>query len=265
MLLCLRAVTRPGDTVAVEAPAFYGFLQALPIRSTGRNGFDVDALEAALRERRIAAVLLSTTVSNPSGATMPVARKRQLVELAVRHQKPVIEDATFADLHFEGEYQAAQGFDESGLVMLCASLTKTMAPGMRIGWVDGGRFSEEIGYLKRVSSIGQPHVMELALAQYLASGGMAKHLRRTRRAMQSQVYRIAEQVERVFPPGTSFALPSGGFLLWIELPEPVDTLVLQERAVGSGVGVAPGILFSPQGEYRNFIRLNCGVPDSAGA
>jgi len=268
--LCLRAVTKPGDTVAVESPAFYGFLQtlqtlglrALPIPSAHRNGFDVDAFEIAARGRKIAAVLLSTTASNPSGATMPLARKRQLVEVAVRHQIPVIEDATFADLHFKGECQAAQGFDESGLVMLCASLTKTIAPGMRVGWVDGGRFSEQISYLKRVSSIGQPQVMELALADYLASGGMTKHLRRTRQTMQSQVYRIAENVERVFPVGTSFALPSGGFLLWIELPAQVDALKLQEQAIGLGIGVAPGVLFSPQGEYRNFIRLNCGVPDS---
>ncbi|WP_420997342.1 PLP-dependent aminotransferase family protein [Cupriavidus sp. 30B13] len=268
--LCLRAVTKPGDTVAVEAPAYYGFLQTLqmlglrarPVVSANRDGMDVDALARAVENGKIAAVLLSTTVSNPSGATMPLARKRQLAELANRCQIPVIEDATFADLHFAGECHAAQGFDESGLVMLCASLTKTIAPGMRVGWVDGGRFSEQIAFLKRVSSIGQPQVMELALAEYLASGGMAKRLRSTRRAMQAQVYRMAESVARVFPEGTSFALPSGGFLLWVELPGQVDALELQERAVGLGVGVAPGVLFSPQGDYKNFIRMNCGVPDS---
>lgn len=269
--LCLRAVTKPGDTIAVEAPAYYGFLQALrilglralTISSAGKTGLDVDALDAvASGGKKIAAVLLSTTVSNPTGATLPLDRKRQLVDVAIRHQIPVIEDATFADLHFEGECQAAQGFDESGLVMLCASLTKTIAPGMRIGWVDGGRFSEQIGYLKRVSSIGQPQVMELALAEYLASGGVAKHLRRTRRIMQAQVHRMAENIDRVFPGGTSVALPSGGFLLWVELPRQVDALVLQERAIELGIGVAPGVLFSPAGEYRNFIRLNCGIPDS---
>jgi DNA-binding transcriptional MocR family regulator len=267
--LSLRAVTRPGDIVAVEAPAYYGFLQmlqvlglhALPIGSAQAE-FDVDALEIAAKEKKIAAVLLSTTVSNPSGRTMTLARKRRLVEFAVRQQIPVIEDATFADLHFEGECQAAQSFDESGLVILCASLTKTIAPGMRVGWVDGGRFSEQIAYLKRVSSIGQPQVLELALAEYLASGGMAKRLRRTRHAMQSQVYRMAENLERTFPAGTDFVLPSGGFLLWVKLPEQVDALVLQEQAVEFGVGVAPGVLFSPTGEYKNFIRLNCGILDS---
>ena len=269
--LCLRAVTKPGDTVAVEAPAYYGFLQALrslglqalTVRGAGKAGFDVDALDAAASGgKKIAAVLLSTTVSNPTGATLPLERKRQLVDVAIRHQIPIIEDATFADLHFEGECQAAQGFDESGLVMLCASLTKTIAPGLRIGWVDGGRFSEQIGYLKRISSIGQPRVLELALAEYLANGGLAKHLRRTRRSLQAQVYRMAENIEHVFPAGTLATLPSGGFLLWVELPSQVDALVLQEQAIELGIGVAPGVLFSSHGEYRNFIRLNCGIPDS---
>lgn len=268
--LCLRAVTRPGDTVAVEAPAYYGFLQtlqtlglqALPIDGRPGEGMDTDALARAIETHKVSAVLLSTTVSNPSGATLPLARKRELAQLAARCRIPVIEDATFADLHYEGESHAVQSFDESGLVLLCASLTKTVAPGMRVGWVDGGRFSEQIAYLKRVSSIGQPQVLELALAEYLASGGMARHLRRTRRAMQAQVGRMAENVAQAFPPGTSFALPSGGFLLWVELPPTVDALVLQERAVEFGVGVAPGALFSPRADYKNFIRLNCGVADT---
>ncbi|EIN02197.1 helix-turn-helix transcriptional regulator, GntR family, aminotransferase domain-containing [Paraburkholderia hospita] len=273
LTLCLRAVTKPGDIVAVESPAFYGFLQAaqslglqaLPIAGDPGKGIDVNALDAAARHTKIAAIILSTTVSNPTGQTMPLDHKRRLVEVAAMHQIPVVEDATFADLQFQGEYQAAQGFDATGLVMLCASLTKTVAPGMRIGWVDGGRFSEQISYLKRISSIGQPEVMELALAEYLSNGGMESHLRRIRKAMQSRVYRMAEGIDRLFPEGTSFSLPSGGFLLWVELPEQVDSLELQEKATGFGIGVAPGALFSPRAEYRNFIRLNCAIADTAKA
>lgn len=268
--LCLRAVTKPGDTVAVEAASYYGFLQTLqmlglkplPIVDAGRDGMDVDALDRAATTGRIAAVLLSTTVSNPAGASMPLERKRKLAAVAVKHQLPVIEDATFADLNFHGDCHAAQGFDESGLVMLCASLTKTVAPGMRIGWVDGGRFSEQIAYLKRVSSIGQPQVMELALADYLASGGLSKHIRRLRRVLHERVYSTAECVMSAFPEGTSCALPSGGFLLWVTLPAHVDSLKLQEKAVGLGIGIAPGVLFSTQGHFKNCVRLNCGIPDS---
>jgi DNA-binding transcriptional MocR family regulator len=268
--LSLRAVTKPGDAVAVEGPAYYGFLQLLQslclrivtIPNIVGEGFNVDALELALKETKITAVLLSTTVSNPTGDTMPLQKKRQLVDLAVRHQIAVIEDATFSDMHFEGDSIACQSLDESGLFILCASLTKTIAPGMRIGWVDGGRFSEEIRFLKRVSSIGQPAVMELALADYFARGGMRKHLRKIRADMKSQVIRMAADVIDFFPAGTSVTMPSGGFLLWVELPSQIDALQLQERAVEYGVGIAPGILFSARGDYKNFMRLNCGVVDS---
>ena len=273
LTLCLRAVTKPGDIVAVESPAFYGFLQtlqslglqALPIVSDPGGGIDVKALDAAARSMKLAAIVLSTTVSNPTGQSMSLDHKRRLVEVAALHQIPVIEDATFADLHFQGDCQAAQGFDTTGLVMLCASLTKTVAPGMRIGWVDGGRFSEQISYLKRISSIGQSEVMELAIAEYLSNGGMESHLRRIRKAMQSRVYRMAEGIDRLFPEGTSFSLPSGGFLLWVELPGQVDSLKLQEKATGFGIGVAPGALFSPRAEYRNFIRVNCAIADTTKA
>jgi len=268
--LSLRAVTKPGDAVAVEGPAYYGFLQLLQslnlrivtIPNIVGEGFDVDAMERALKETKITAVLLSTTVSNPTGDTMPLHKKRQLVDLAVRHQIAVIEDATFSDMHFEGDSVACQSLDESGLFILCASLTKTIAPGMRIGWVDGGRFSEEIRFLKRVSSIGQPAVMELALAEYFAKGGMRKRLRKIRADMKSQVMRMAGDVTDFFPAGTSVNMPSGGFLLWVELPAQIDSLQLQERAVEYGVGIAPGILFSARGDYKNFMRLNCGVVDS---
>lgn len=268
--LSLRAVTKPGDAVAVEGPAYYGFLQLLQslnlrivtIPNTVGAGFDVDAMERVLKDTSIAAILLSTTVSNPSGDTMPLLKKRQLVDLAVRHQIAVIEDATFADMHFDGDSISCQSLDESGLFILCASLTKTIAPGMRIGWVDGGRFSEEIKFLKRVSSIGQPAVMELALAEYFAKGGMRKRLRKIRADMKSQVTSMAENVLGLFPPGTTIVMPSGGFLLWVELPSHIDSLQLQERAIDCGVGIAPGILFSAQGNYRNFMRLNCGVLDT---
>ncbi|RZO09406.1 PLP-dependent aminotransferase family protein [Pseudomonas moorei] len=273
LLLCLRVVTKPGDLVAIESPGFYGFFQlieslglrALHIENDPGKGFNVESFERHAAEKKIAAVMLSTTVSNPTGSTMSLERKRELVKVATRYQIPVIEDATFADLNFKGDRQAAQGFDTHGLVMLCASLTKTAAPGVRIGWVDGGRFSEQICFLKRVSSIGQSELMELALAEYLSNGGMDSHLRRIRKAMQGRVYSVAETVGKTFPPGTRFSLPSGGFLLWVELPEGIDGIELQEKAATLGIGVAPGALFSLDGRYRNYIRLNCAIANQSRA
>lgn len=141
--------------------------------------------------------------------------------------------------------------------MLCASHTKNVAPGMRIGWVYGGRFSEKIAYLKRISSVGQPKFIELALADYMATGGMAKQLRYVRRAMRTQVINLAEHVTNFFPMGTTFRTPSGGFLLWVELPWDINPAKLQNFAIHSHISVLPGALFSNEGHYKNFIRINC--------
>lgn len=119
--------------------------------------------------------------------------------------------------------------------------------------------------IARKPRLPQSEVMELAIAEYLSNGGMESHLRRIRKAMQSRVYRMAEGIDRLFPEGTSFSLPSGGFLLWVELPGQVDSLKLQEKATGFGIGVAPGALFSPRAEYRNFIRVNCAIADTTKA
>lgn len=263
--LCLRAVTKPGDTVVVEDPCYFGFLQiieslglcALPVKVRPDQGLDLEALQAVLAQNTVSAVLVSTSVSNPSGCSMSRLDKQRLVSIAELFNVPIIEDATFADLHYQGDSQAAQGFDNSGLVMLCASLTKNIAPGLRIGWVYGGRFSEKITYLKRISSVGQPKLIELALADYMANGGMAKQLRYLRRIMRAQVMHTAEGVISHFPKGSTYRLPSGGFLLWVELPEEVDSVQLQTFAAKGGFSVAPGTLFSVDGSYKNCIRLNC--------
>lgn len=146
--------------------------------------------------------------------------------------------------------------------MLCASLTKNIAPGLRIGWVDGGRFSDKITYLKRISSVGQPKLIELALADYMSTGGMAKQLRHLRSAMHAQVVGAAEEVSRFFPTGSTYQIPSGGFLLWVELPNKINPIKLQQFAACTDIGFAPGALFSNDNCYKNFIRLNCCSPDT---
>lgn len=264
--LALRAVTKPGDIVAVETPTYYGFLnllevlglRAIEIRCDPVAGMSVEALANAARGFDIRACLLSTTVSNPTGATMSGQAKKELVEIARRHDITVIEDATFADLQFAGDTLAARSFDTQGNVILCASATKTVAPGLRIGWVDGGPLADRISYLKRVSSIGQPELNQLALAEYMASGGYERHLRQLVRVLGQQVGQHLQAIADLMPDGVGMERPTGGFLLWLELPRQMDSLELHRRALGFGIGLAPGTMFSADGRYRSHIRVNCG-------
>ncbi len=174
------------------------------------------------------------------------------------HGIPLIEDATFADLQFDNQLLSACSFDKDGDVLLCASLTKTVAPGLRIGWIDAGRYSDRVSFLKRVTSIGQPEIVQHTLADYLSSGGFERHLRQLQRTLKAQVNQHLTAVAETLPAGTRAATPSGGFLLWLQLPNQVDSLELHSRALDFGIGLAPGTMFSATGNFRNFLRINCG-------
>jgi DNA-binding transcriptional MocR family regulator len=266
--LALRAVTAPGDVVAIESPTYFGILQlieafglkALEIPTDPRTGVSLEALEQAIDRGRVNACLLMPTVSNPLGSTMPDASKRKLVQLLARHDIPLIEDAVYAGVHYGAtEPYAAKAYDHKGQVMLCGSFSKTLAPGLRIGWIVPGRHYETVKKLKFVSSIGVPELLQATAAEFLASGGYHRYLRRLRRHAAEQVMRYSEAVMRHFPRGTRMSRPSGGYVLWVEMPEGVDSIELQQQALRHGIGLSPGAIYSATLRYRHCLRINCGV------
>ncbi|QQR44223.1 PLP-dependent aminotransferase family protein [Myxococcus xanthus] len=268
--LSLLAVARPGDTIAIESPAYYGTLQsiealglrALEIPCCPRNGMQMEALEAALTRRRIAAVLAVPSFSNPVGSCMPDVRRQRLVNLLDAHDVPLIEDDIYGDLHFGAERpRACKAFDTRGNVLLCSSFSKTLAPGFRVGYVAPGRFRERVELLKFSTSVTTATVPQYAIARFLQNGGYDRHLRSLRRRLASQVERMAEAVAESFPEGTRVTRPSGGALLWVELPRQVDSLALSAKALEAGISIAPGPIFSARMDsYRHCFRLNCGHP-----
>jgi len=267
--LCLQALTRPGDVVAVESPAFYGALQilqqhgvrALEIPTHPREGVDLRHLEAALGRHRIKACWFMTSFQNPLGCSMPEERKRLLVELLAPRNIPLIEDDVYAELYFGSRSpRPAKAFDRDGLVLHCGSFAKCLAPGYRIGWVAPGRFARAVARMKFVNSIASNIPAQEALAAYLAKGGYEFHLRRLRHALQSQQNRMLEAIAAYFPKDVRVTHPQGGYFLWLELPAAVDALALQKRAASLGISIAPGPLFSANRKFGNCIRLNYGHP-----
>jgi len=264
--LCLQAVAQAGDVIVVESPAYYGFLStiaqlgmlaiSLPFHSDPVRAIAEVARLAG--RRRIGACLMSTNVSNPDGASMDDEVKRELVEALERLQIPLIEDATFSDLHFQATQRAAKSYDRKGNVLLCSSLTKTLAPGLRVGWVSGGQHHQRLVSLKQTMSVGQPLLIQEAIGDYLAAGGYQHHLRQLRNQCRLQVAETLAQVESLFGPGTEASMPSGGYLLWIRLPREVSAMALYRRALDDGITIAPGTLFSSTGEFSDHVRLNCG-------
>jgi len=265
--LCLRAVTRPGDTVALESPTYYGFLQilkalglrALEIPTDPRTGISLDALETALGEQAISAVLVMPNVSNPIGATMPDAAKKRLVDMLAARGVPLIEDHIYAELNYEGPaMRAAKAYDRTGNVMLCSSFSKTLAPGLKSGWIEPGRWGETIRTLKFVASGGNTEIVELALAELLESGGYERSLRQLRRRCAQQVDAARSVIADAFPKGTRVTRPAGGFILWVELPKGCDSIALFERLLEKNISIAPGPMFSASQRYRNCMRLSLG-------
>jgi len=267
--LCLQAVTQPGDLVAIEAPAFYACLQilerlklkAVEIPVHPREGMDLAVLAQTLDKHPVKAVWCMTNFQNPVGASMPEAKKQQLVELLKRHQVPLIEDDVYAELYYSQQApKPAKAFDTEGLVMHCGSFAKSLAPGYRIGWVAAGRFAQKIERLKLMTSLCASMPAQAAIADYLQHGGYDRHLRRLRYALEGQQANMLAAITRHFPAQTRVSQPSGGYFLWLELPEQMDALKLFHMASAQGISIAPGPIFSPTRRFGNCIRLNYGSP-----
>lgn len=267
--LALRALCQPGDTVVVESPTYFGLartlrelgLKALPIRVDSEKGIDLETLEAALQKTRVAACALIPNFHNPVGFAMPDDRKQDLLRIVNKHGIPVIEDDIYGDLQYAGSRpRCIKAFDREGTVLLCSSFSKTLAPGYRVGYIAGGRWHGKLLRLKQISSLANATLPSLVLAEYLKNGGYDRFLRSIRNTYRDQLAKMREAVVDSFPAGIGLSRPSGGFVLWIELPAKVDSLRLFDRAREAGISIAPGPLFSPDGGFRNFIRLNCGNP-----
>mgnify|MGYP000983081927 FL=1 len=269
--LCLQAITRPGDLIAIESPTFYAGLQAserlglkvIEIPSHPREGVSLSALADALRHHPIKACLFMLNFANPTGSRVSDEHKKALLELLRRHDIPLIEDDVYNELYFGQQAPlCSKAEDRTGLVMHVSSFSKSLAPGYRLGWVAAGRYARNIQRQKLSLSLATTIPVQIAVADYLKHGGYENHLRHLRNTLSSQEAALVQSIERYFPAGTKLARPQGGYFLWLELPAKVDTLLLHQQALGEGISIAPGPIFSAKREFSHHLRLNFGHPDS---
>jgi DNA-binding transcriptional MocR family regulator len=272
LTLALRAVAKHGDVIAVESPAYFGVLQAveglgmraIEIPANPRNGLDVSAFEETLRSQPVRALMIAPTISNPLGSIMPEDERERLVRITRRHDIAVIEDDVYGELVFDGSrprpLRSFAGPSEDSHVVLVSSVSKTLAPGYRVGWIAGGRWHDQIVRLKYGQSLACPALLGMAVAEFLESGGYDRHLRRLRSAVAGNVERYREAIVAQFPEGTRVSSPRGGFVLWVELPPGNDALALHEQALRKRIVIAPGPLFSARQRFANFIRISAGMP-----
>lgn len=267
--LCIQAVTKPGDAVAIESPTYFAVFQLM--ESHGLNvveiptdpvtGVDLEYLEQAIPKFDIKACLFVTNFNNPLGSCIPDTQKKQLVTMLAKKEIPLIEDDIYGELYFgKTRPQTCKSFDKKGLVLLCSSFSKSLAPGHRIGWTLPGRFKEKVIKLKRMHTVATNTLSQSAIAHFLDNGRYELHLRHLRKALHTQSLRYVQAISDYFPEDTRMTRPQGGFVLWIELNKKVDTYKLHKRALKHNIGIAPGQIFSSQARFENCFRLSYGEP-----
>jgi DNA-binding transcriptional MocR family regulator len=265
--LALRAVARPGDTVAIESPTsllIVHVLKALGINAIeipmDARGMDVDALSIAIRKHAIRACVTISNCHDPLGVVVNDFRKKHLVNLLRAHEVPLIEDDSYGDLAFtDVRPKSAKAFDTDLLVLSCSSFSKVLGPGFRVGWIEAGRYRDCVKRLKFVTTAASPTLPQRTIAQFIESGGYERYVRGLRETLKHQIQVYRQAVVQCFPAGTQVSEVQGGYYLWLEIPG-LDALAMYRDALSHHISILPGMLFSAAGMFKNSIRLSCGQP-----
>lgn len=267
IFIAVRCLTRPGDTVAIQSPAYYCFmhlldtlgLRVVEIPSRPEGGISPAELADALNQYEVKACIFNLNFNNPDGSVVPDEAKKQIVGLLAKKGIPLIEDDVSGDIHFGPDRPpVCLKYDREGLVMLCSSFSKTIAPGYRVGWLIPGRFYSKALGIKVDTSVCTASPPQVAVAEFLRTGRYDRHLKRLRSTVEKQMLATQLAISRCFPPDTKVTRPTGGLALWVELPKRVDSRDLFFKARSEGIGIVPGLICSTFDKYRNFIRITCG-------
>ncbi|WP_428035269.1 PLP-dependent aminotransferase family protein [Amphritea sp.] len=267
LFLALMATCEKGDIVAVESPGFYGVLQLLEqlglqvveVPTSISTGMDIEALQEVLKRWKVKACIVSPAFSTPGGALMPTDARQRLLTLAEQYDLAIIEDDIYADTALGVVPDPLKALDQYNRVILCSSFSKSLSRDLRLGWISGARWHERIIKLKLVTQLSSSRYLQQGVAEFIADGSFAAHLRRQRHELRERRDRLIAHL-RAWPGDLRISLPQGGLAVWVELPDGVDTLEAYPEALDRGVVITPGPLFSVSGQFRNCMRLSFSHP-----
>jgi 2-aminoadipate transaminase len=263
-LMC-QALIDPGDTVVVEAPSYLGALmafggaeaEAVPV-ATDADGLCVDALAerlaAGLRPKFVYTI---PDYQNPTGRTLPLARRRELVELCRRHAVLIFEDLAYRELAFDGTSLPSLWSLAPDVVLQAGTFSKSFFPGVRLGWAAGpADVVAELAAAKQTTDQCAGGLGQRLVEEYGRAGGFERHLPAARELYASHWAALSAALARHMPDGVGWTEPTGGFLTWLTLPEGLDTLTLRPAALAAGVAYVPGPPFHVGDEGANTLRLS---------
>ncbi len=261
-----KGLITPGSVVITENPSYPGALETF--KSCGAEivgirmddeGMSMDELEQALKEHdNVAFIYTIADFQNPMGASMSIPRRKQLVELAERYDTFVVEDAPYSLISFDGTIMPAiKSFDQYGRVIYSGSTSKTIAPGLRIGWLVADEESiQKLVYMKMRDDLQVNNMAQRQVLHYLRDCDFDGHLRQVVEVYKKRKEVMIQQVLASFPEGTRIVPSGGGLFLWVELPEGNDTLEMFDYVFQKNIAYVPGVFFCPDGSGKNAMRLN---------
>ncbi|ADZ89876.1 PLP-dependent aminotransferase family protein [Marinomonas mediterranea] len=269
IILALKAITKPGDVIAIESPTYHGVLQAIEllelnaieIPCSHNTGIDLTVLQEAANNLPLKAAIITPNYQNPTGATLSSENRKSLLKLCSTYSIPLIEDDVYGELSYSDRRAKALLCEAPNAdITYCSSFSKSIAPGFRVGWIISQKYQSKIEHLSYVSSVSTPTLTQTAVANFLENGAYDRHLRKTTAVYKENLNKCKRAIEQYFPPNTEISSPLGGFLLWIILPNSINALALHEQAIQSGIGILPGNVFYIEQQFSHHIRINYALP-----
>jgi 2-aminoadipate transaminase len=263
--LLAKLFVDPGDIVLVEKPSYLGAIQTFRSYQAGfesvptdDQGIDVDSLESAIKKKNPKMIYLTPTFKNPTGVTMSLERRRAVAGLLGKYGVPMIEDDPYGELRYCGEtLPPVKSFDSFGRVIYLSTFSKTIAPGLRLGWIVAGHeLIRKLVLAKQGTDLHTGTLVQRAVQRYLEVSDVSGHVLNIRREYGRRRDIMLEEMQKNFPQGISWTRPDGGMFLWVTLPEQIDTIQLLDRAIEEKVAYVPGAPFYTDREGLNTMRLN---------
>jgi DNA-binding transcriptional MocR family regulator len=261
--LLARCLIDPGDAVVIDRPGYLGAIQSFRAAGARLVGWDVarsdiDELEDLLLRYRPKLVYTNPTFQNPTGATMPIRTRRELLKLAERYRVPIVEDATYCDLYFnEAPPPSLRDLDAQDLVIHLTSFSKVLAPGLRLGWLSAApSIVDQIAIIKQRLDPHTQNLVQLAMARLLREGSFDAHLRTLRAEHARRAAAMIAAIQRNVAAGMlRFSRPLGGLYLWCRLAQGMSARALLDRSLAAGVAFVPGYAFYPDEAGESELRI----------
>ncbi|MBB6127594.1 aminotransferase-like domain-containing protein [Mucilaginibacter lappiensis] len=264
LYIALSAVCDAGDVVAVESPCVFSILEVIRVLHLKvievpvdlMNGFDADFFKKACQKNKIKAVIITPNFHNPTGILLSDEVKRELVKVIQQHNVAVIENDIYGDLNFSGNRPSTlRSYDDSGLVMTYSSYAKTLAPGIRLGWLAAGKFLKQAEQIKFSMGSTVSPIYQETVNRLLDTNSYDRHIRAFRMQLAKNAHFTINLLSTHFPQGTFIVPPAGGYNIWVKMPDHVDMNNFYNQCERIGVKFTPGYIFSFSAMFASNFRI----------